>query len=177
MSALWAVDGTSTVMIFLIGLTLPDIRNEFNISPVQEGYLGSAFFVALTTLSLPSAIWMSRFSPSTHNTARADRHGPSRQSCRASPRATGCLLAARLMFMYALVSRTQAEVMLIQQWFSGPAHRHAELNHRCELRYRPTGGDRSCADTHAPCRRLAWYPSPACRRLRRRRRRVVHRRT
>ena len=125
MSALWAVDGTSTVMIFLIGLTLPEIRNEFNISPVQEGYLGSAFFVALTTLSLPSAIWMSRFSPRLVTllaligmtiTAVLQGIAPN----------YWILLAARLMFMYALVSRTQAEVMLIQQWFSGP--RIATLN-------------------------------------------------
>ena len=125
MSALWAVDGTSTVMIFLIGVALPDIRAEFGTSPVEDGYLGSAFFIAMTTLSLPSAIWMTRFSPRLVTllallgmTAAAVVQGiaPS----------YWVLLAARLMFMYALVSRTQAEVLLIQQWFSGP--RIATLN-------------------------------------------------
>lgn len=125
MSALWAVDGTSTVMIFLIGLTLPEIRTEFDISPVQEGYLGAAFFVALTTLSLPSAIWMSRFSPRLVTLLALVGMTIAAVFQGIAPN-YWILLAARLMFMYALVSRTQAEVMLIQQWFSGP--RIATLN-------------------------------------------------
>ncbi len=125
MSALWMVDGTSTVMIFLIGVALPEIRNDFPIRPVQEGLLGAVFFIALTTLSLPSAIWMSRFSPRLVTllalvgmtvAAAAQGFAPN----------YWVLLLARLLFMYALVSRTQAEVLLIQQWFSGP--RIATLN-------------------------------------------------
>ncbi len=125
MAALWVLDGTSTVMIFLIGVALPEIRNDFDTRPVQEGFLGAAFFIALTTLSLPSAIWMSRFSPRLLTllaligmmvTAAAQGFAPN----------YWILFAARLLFMYALVSRTQAEVLLIQQWFSGP--RIAVLN-------------------------------------------------
>ncbi len=125
MAALWSVDGTSTVMIFLIGVTLPEIRGEFTINPVQEGYLGSAFFIALTTLSLPSAIWMSRFSPRLVTLVALIGMAVTAVFQGIAP-SYWVLLAARLMFMYALVSRTQAEVMLIQQWFSGP--RIATLN-------------------------------------------------
>ena len=175
MSALWAVDGTSTVMIFLIGLTLPEIRTEFDISPVQEGYLGAAFFVALTTLSLPSAIWMSRFSPRLVTLLALVGMTIAAVFQGIAPN-YWILLIARLMFMYALVSRTQAEVMLIQQWFSGP--RIATLN---SITVASFGIGQLVAiglvsGTDAPCWRMARNSSPARRRVRRRGNHLVHRR-
>lgn len=125
MSALWVLDGTSTVMIFMIGLALPEIRQDFDIRPVQEGFLGSAFFIALTTLSLPSAIWMSRYSPRLVTLLALIAMAIAAVLQGIAPN-YWVLLGARLLFMYALVSRTQAEVLLIQQWFAGP--RIAMLN-------------------------------------------------
>ena len=165
MSALWMVDGTSTVMIFLIGVALPEIRNDFPIRPVQEGLLGAVFFIALTTLSLPSAIWMSRFSPRLVTllalvgmtvAAAAQGFAPN----------YWVLLLARLLFMYALVSRTQAEVLLIQQWFSGP--RIATLNSITVASFGlgQAGGDWPGSDTDAHGGRLARRSPAAGRRLR-----------
>ncbi len=125
MGALWALDGTSTIMIFLIGVALPEIRDDFQMRPVQEGFLGSAFFIALTTLSLPSAIWMSRFSPRLVTLLALVGMSAAAVMQGFAPN-YWMLLAGRLLFMYALVSRTQAEVLLIQQWFRGP--RIATLN-------------------------------------------------
>ena len=125
MGALWALDGTSTIMIFLIGVALPDIRQDFDIRPVQEGFLGSAFFIALTTLSLPAAIWLSRYSPRMVTLLALIAMAIAAVLQGIAP-SYWVLLAARLLFMYALVARTQAEVLLIQQWFSGP--RIAMLN-------------------------------------------------
>ena len=125
MSALWVLDGTSTVMIFLIGITLPEIREDFAIRPVQAGYLGSAFFIAMTMLSLPAAIWLSRFSPRKVTLIAAVGMAAMAVVQGMAP-GYWFLLFARLAFMFLLVARTQAEVLLIQQWFSGP--RIATLN-------------------------------------------------
>lgn len=125
MAALWTLDGSVTIMIFIIGIVLPDLREEMGIRPVQAGLLGSAFFIAMTLLSLPAAIWLSRFSPK-RVTLLATFGMAGMAFAQGLAPSYWIFMAARLGFMFLAVSRIQAEVLLIQQWFSGT--RIATLN-------------------------------------------------
>ena len=119
MSVLWTLDGAVTVMIFTLGMLLPEMREALGFSSIQGGLLGSTFFVAMATGSLPAAIWLSRFSPKRVTVIAAFGMAAFAFAQGVAPD-YATLLAARMAFMYLAVIRVPAEVLLIQQWFAGP---------------------------------------------------------
>ena len=46
-----------------LGLFLPSMREELNLTPVREGFLGAAPQFTVLLLSIPFGLWLSRFSP------------------------------------------------------------------------------------------------------------------
>ncbi len=118
MGVLWALDGAVTVMIFTLGMLLPEMREALGFSSVQGGLLGSTFFVAMATGSLPAAIWLSRFSPKRMTVIAAFGMAALAFAQGVAPGYV-TLLAARMAFMYLAVMRIPAEILLIQQWFTG----------------------------------------------------------
>ena len=54
---------TISIMGSSLGIMLPSITEDLDISPVQAGILGSAFFLGSASTSLPASVWMSKYSP------------------------------------------------------------------------------------------------------------------
>ncbi len=119
MGVLWTLDGAVTVMIFTLGMLLPEMREAMGFSTVQAGLLGSTFFIAMTTASLPAAIWISRFSPKRVTVIAAFGMAAFAFAQGFAPGFLA-LFVARMAFMYLAVMRIPAEILMIQQWFHGP---------------------------------------------------------
>lgn len=118
MGVLWTLDGAVTVMIFTLGMLLPEMREAMGFSTVQAGLLGSTFFIAMTTASLPAAIWLSRFSPKRMTVIAAFGMAALALAQGLAPGFLA-LFVARMAFMYLAVIRIPAEILMIQQWFHG----------------------------------------------------------
>ena len=66
----WIVVGTLTSgvamalsSIFVIGLLLPDIAEDLDLSPVQQGWLGASVVFGNLFLAIPLNLWLSRYRP------------------------------------------------------------------------------------------------------------------
>ena len=55
----------SSIMLtsFTLGVFLPFIRQDLQLSPVQAGLLQGVSWVTAALMSLPSGVWFSRFRP------------------------------------------------------------------------------------------------------------------
>ena len=61
---IWLLCGNiGSTMTFTIGILLPSISADLDLSPSQQGLLGSASFWAGLTLGIPVSWWLSRFRP------------------------------------------------------------------------------------------------------------------
>ena len=49
--------------IFSLGMLLPDMSKELDLSPSTQGWLGSSSQLAILFLTIPGVIWVSRFRP------------------------------------------------------------------------------------------------------------------
>ena len=66
----WIVVGNLTTgvamaltSIFVIGLLLPDMADELELSPVQQGWLGASVVFGNLFLAIPLNLWLSRYRP------------------------------------------------------------------------------------------------------------------
>ena len=55
--------GTSLSVIFIIGILLPDITKEMDLSPLTQGLLGSSVLIANLIFCIPANLFTSRFRP------------------------------------------------------------------------------------------------------------------
>ena len=55
--------GTSLGVIFIIGILLPDITREMDLSPLTQGLLGSSVLIANLIFCIPANLFTSRFRP------------------------------------------------------------------------------------------------------------------
>lgn len=108
----WAM----TLPVLSFGLLLPEIREEFNLSLSQSGWLGSSVQVGNLLVTLPAGFLLTRFRPLKVVIASLITgavltllHGL----------ATGFVffLLARIAFGISFSIRQPARAMLIQQWF------------------------------------------------------------
>ncbi|MEE9247934.1 MAG: MFS transporter [Dehalococcoidia bacterium] len=60
---LTAVHAVDISVILLLGLLLPDIAEDLDLSPSQQGWLGSAATISLLFLAIPTNLWISRYRP------------------------------------------------------------------------------------------------------------------
>lgn len=61
---IWLLCGNiGSTMTFTIGILLPSISADLDLSPSQQGLLGSASFWAGLTMGIPVSWWLSRFRP------------------------------------------------------------------------------------------------------------------
>lgn len=109
---------------FTLGILLPDIRVEFNLSPVQAGLLGSAFFLGFASFSFPSSLWLSRYRPRWVVLLLFAGSSLFLFLQAWSP-VFWALLLGRFMFVLLSVGRSAPEMMLIHQWFE--SHRVARV--------------------------------------------------
>ena len=63
MSILTSAQGVNFSAVMLLGLFLPEISDEMDLSPSQQGWLGSSSIIVALVLSIPSNNLVSRFKP------------------------------------------------------------------------------------------------------------------
>ena len=116
MGFLWGLNLVVPLAAISLGVMLPSMTEELDISPLQAGILGSAWFLGSALVSLPASIWLSRYSPKRITFLSIFLAGITLLLQGWAPTFT-ILLAARFLFVIIAVSRMQAEVLLIHQWF------------------------------------------------------------
>ena len=62
-TSLTALTATHLTIIYLIGILLPDISEDLNLSPSQQGWLGSSVLLANLFLAIPLSTLLSRYRP------------------------------------------------------------------------------------------------------------------
>lgn len=62
-SSVTALTGAHLVLIYVIGLLLPDIVDDLDLSPTEQGWLGSSVLLANLVLAIPLNTLMSRYRP------------------------------------------------------------------------------------------------------------------
>ncbi|MBI4281946.1 MAG: MFS transporter [Chloroflexi bacterium] len=117
MGSLWGIDLAIPIAAISIGVMLPTMTKEMNISPLQAGMLGAAMFLGSATVALPSSIWLSRYNPKSIVFLSVLLSGVTLLLQGWAP-TFYVLLAARFLFVIVTASKVQAEVLLIQQWFT-----------------------------------------------------------
>ena len=114
---LWHLSSvTGFMMIFTLGILLPDISDDLDLSPGGQGLLGSASHWGNIALAIPLSLWTSRF-------------GAKRLTTVTLAAATACLflqgwapvftvlLFGRLAFGITVNAQQPARAFLTQQWF------------------------------------------------------------
>ena len=115
---LWMVcHSTAWATVFAIGILLPSISAEFQLSYLQQGLLSSAPVWANVALTIPFSVWVTRYSPTTLTTVTLAL-GVLGIILQASSVWFVFLLVSRLAFGITMAAREPARAMLTQQWFT-----------------------------------------------------------
>jgi predicted MFS family arabinose efflux permease len=101
---------------FTLGILLPDITKEFSLSPVQQGILGTVFFLGFALFSLPTSLWLTRYSP-RRVVLIAITGASLLLFLQGWSPVFAVLLLGRFLFVVLAVSRSAPEVLLMSQWF------------------------------------------------------------
>ena len=104
------------VIVFSLGLLLPSIAEDMDLSPSQQGLLGSAAFWGNVVLTLPLAWWTSRFSPKAV-VASTLALGTLLIAVQGWSPTFAVLLLGRLGFGVVLLAMDPPGAALINQWF------------------------------------------------------------
>ena len=121
----WVVIGTLTsgvatalTSIFVIGLLLPDISNELDLSPSQQGWLGASVVIGNLILGIPIALWLSRYRPWRVVALSFLGIGVFTLLQGWSP-TIAILIAGRIALGISFIANQAPRALLIQQWTSG----------------------------------------------------------
>lgn len=99
-----------------IGILLPSISKELDLSPAEQGILVSSAFWGNLLLAIPLSWWMSRYRPKLLTTVTM-AIGTALLFLQAWAPAFGVMLLGRLAFGVSIIAREPARAALIQQWF------------------------------------------------------------
>jgi MFS family permease len=116
---------TGFVILFNIGILMPSIAEDLNLSPGQQGMLGAASSIGNLVLALPLGWWTARFSPKAV-IASTLVLGALLIFVQGWSPAFAVLLIGRLGFGVALMAMEPPGAALIAQWF--PADRIVFVN-------------------------------------------------
>jgi len=117
MGFIWGLNLVVPLAAVSLGVMLPAMSEELDMVPFQAGILGSAWFLGSALVALPSSIWLSRYSPKKITFLSIFFAGITLLLQGWAP-TFAILLAARFLFVITVVSRIQAEVLLMHQWFA-----------------------------------------------------------
>ena len=119
----WVVMGvwlTASVSGFMImstlGILLPAISEDLDLSPTQQGLLGSAAFWGNLALAIPLSWWTSRYGPKILTTVTL-LLGTVFLFMQGWAPVFAVLLFGRLAFGVTVIARQPARAFLMQQWF------------------------------------------------------------
>lgn len=104
------------IMIFTLGLMLPSITEDLNLSPSMQGVLGSSAFLGQAIIAIPMAWWTSRFNPIAVITSTIVLGALFLVFQGWSP-SFAILLIGRFAFGITLVTMEPPGAKLIYQWF------------------------------------------------------------
>ena len=120
----WVIMGlllVSSVAAFMmainVGLLLPAISMELNLSPTQQGLFGSSAFLGNLVLAVPLNWWTSQFRPKILTTTTLVLGAVLLSIQGWSPNFV-VLLAGRLGFGITAMAREPARALLMHQWFA-----------------------------------------------------------
>ena len=105
------------MMAITVGVLLPSISADLDLSPTQQGILGSSAFVGNLFLALPLSWWTSQFRPKILATATLVA-GALLMSVQAWSPTFIVLLVGRLGFGITTMAREPARALLMYQWFA-----------------------------------------------------------
>ena len=115
---IWMLSGVSGFMVLAtLGILLPSISADLNISPFQQGLLGSSAFWGNIALAIPLSWWTSRYGPKTLTSVTMVL-GTMALFLQGWAPTFAVLVAGRLAFGITVMARQPARVSLTQQWFA-----------------------------------------------------------
>ena len=115
---LWMVASVSGFMVLsTVGILLPSISADLDLSPSRQGILGSAAFWGNITLAIPMSWWTSRFGPRALTSVTLTLSTGALLLQGWAP-GFAVLLLGRLAFGITIIARQPARVALTQQWFA-----------------------------------------------------------
>lgn len=103
------------LVLFNLGVLLPSISDDLNLSPLEQGWLGSSAIIANLVFALPLGWWLSRLDAKLVTTITLVAGGFFIFVQGWAP-IFAILLAGRVLFGLAGVAREPARAMLTQQW-------------------------------------------------------------
>ena len=109
-SHMWAF-----MMIESLGLLLPSIRADLGLSPLQEGWLGSAPHIGNLILAIPSGVFFSKFSPKPLTSVTMIL-GTLLMLFQGWAPGFAVLVLGRFLYGLTIVAREPARTLLIRQW-------------------------------------------------------------
>ena len=107
---------TAFMVVATLGILLPAISEELNLSPGQQGMLASSAFWGNFALAIPLSWWTSKFSPKMLTTVTL-LLGTLFIFIQGWAPTFLVLLAGRLAFGIVVIARQPARAILTQQWF------------------------------------------------------------
>ena len=107
---------TAFMVVATLGILLPAISEELNLSPGQQGMLASSAFWGNFALAIPLSWWTSKFSPKILTTVTL-LLGTLFIFIQGWAPTFLLLLAGRLAFGIVVIARQPARAILTQQWF------------------------------------------------------------
>jgi nitrate/nitrite transporter NarK len=114
--AFLAIDAAIMGITFSLGLMLPLISNDLNMTLGQSSWLGAVNWEVSALLSIPVAFRLSRYSPKALITVSCLGEAPLLLAQGAAP-SYWVLLVCRIAYMAIGLARFAARPTLIQQWF------------------------------------------------------------
>jgi len=122
----WALcNSVAWAVVLVIGLLLPTIGLDLDLTPTQQGLLASIPFWGSFVLTIPCSIWFSRYRP-TLLTSITLVLGAIFLFAQALAPIFVAILGFRLLFGLAMVAREPARPTLIRQWF--PSREYIAVN-------------------------------------------------
>ena len=105
------------MMAITVGILLPSISADLELSPARQGLVGSSAFVGNLVLALPLSWWTSQFRPKALVTATLAA-GAALMAVQAWSPGYAALLAGRLGYGITTMAREPARALLMHQWFA-----------------------------------------------------------
>ena len=114
---LWLLCSVTGFMVAAtIGIMLPAISSDMDLSPARQGMLGSSAFWGNLVLAVPLSWWTSRYGPKILTTITLTA-GTGLIFVQSWAPSFVILLAGRLVFGITVIARQPAQAILTQQWF------------------------------------------------------------
>jgi len=115
---LWFVASVFGIMMAIaVGILLPAISSELDLTPRQQGFFGSSAFVGNLFLALPLSWWMSRYRPKMLTTVTLAL-GAIFLFVQGWAASFAILLIGRLGYGIVTLAREPARALLMPQWFA-----------------------------------------------------------